>query len=144
MELAATAVPADGSYGQESVMPASAAPSRRVAGLVAVGGLLGSALRVGLFELIPADGFPWSTIAVNLFGAALIGVILPRLRGRRDAMAFWVVGVGGAATTFSALTVDVVTLLESGRAGAAVGYLVASLVGGFAVASGAVRAGRRR
>jgi CrcB protein len=59
-------------------------------------------------------------------------------------MAFWVVGAGGAATTFSALAVDTVDLIEAGQVMSAVGYVVLSIVGGFAIASGAVRAGARR
>ena len=125
-------------------MPSSVSPSRSVVGLVAVGGLLGSALRVAMLEALAAEGFPWGTIAVNLTGAALIGLILPRLRGRRDSMAIWVVGAGGAATTFSALTLDTVNLLEAGKMLSAIAYVILSVGGGFAIASGAVRLGSRR
>ncbi len=125
-------------------MPNSVKPTSLLVSLVVAGGVAGSAIRVAFFELIPSDGFPWPTVAINLLGAGLIGLLLPRLRGRHHHMALAVLGVGGTATTFSTLTLDTVTLLEVGRYTAVLGYLTLSLVGGFLLAALGLRMGRVR
>lgn len=124
-------------------MSSAVGPRTRLVRLVIIGGLIGSALRTVVLSAMPVDGFPWPTVVVNLTGVAVIGVALPRLRGRRDQMAFWVIGIGGAATTFSALTLDAIRLLEAGQFAALIGYVFASVVGGFLTASAAVHLGGR-
>lgn len=123
-------------------MPSSVVPTPRLIGLVMAGGLAGAAVRVAIAAVVPSDGFPWSTVAVNLAGAALIGWLLPRVRGRRHSMAFLVLGIGGTATTFSALTIDAMRLLEADRVAAVLGYLGLSVIGGFFLASAAIRVSR--
>ena len=125
-------------------MPSNILPNRRVLSLVVAGGLVGSAIRVGIGEVVRSNGFPWGTIVVNLTGVAVIGFLLPGMRGRVEHMAVWIVGGGGAATTFSAFTVDAMELVESNRLLAAAGYVAVSLLGGFLVAVAATHVGRRR
>jgi CrcB protein len=93
---------------------------------VFVGGCLGALARAGVAEALP---MPWATLAVNVAGAFLLGVVVtrsPRLLGT---------GFCGAFTTFSTMQVEALELpLEE-----AVAYVAASLVLGY----GAVLAGRR-
>lgn len=144
MELAATAAWLMAPTEPEAVVRVFPRIRPGVLLVVAVGGLIGSAVREAVATAIPADGFPWNTLTVNLAGAALIGLLLARVRHRRVAMGFLVVGVGGSATTFSALVLDTVLLAEARRPVAAVVYLLLSVVGGFMLAAGTVRLGRRR
>lgn len=111
--------------------------------LVFLGGGLGAMLRYGAALLVAARGtglgpeaaaFPWATLAVNLVGSFLIGVLAGLLAGRETARLVLVTGLLGGFTTFSAFSLDTLTLLGSGRAGFALGYVAASVVGGLALA----------
>ncbi|CAL9461836.1 Putative fluoride ion transporter CrcB [Streptomyces sp. enrichment culture] len=120
---------------------------------VAAGGALGACARYGLTLLWPVapGGFPWSVLAVNAAGCALIGVLMALLEepgGRASdgrgpggarprhplARPFLGTGVLGGFTTVSAYALDAVRLLEEGAAGTALLYLGATL----AAALGAV------
>jgi CrcB protein len=89
--------------------------------LVALGGALGSALRylvatAALAWLGPA--FPWGTLAVNLAGSFLIGLVqqlaTEGLLLGEDARLFLTAGVLGGLTTYSAFSYETVRLLETG------------------------------
>ena len=99
---------------------------------VAMGGALGSAARylvnVTAMRLL-GPGFPWATVAVNVAGSFLMGVLVVSL-AHRDAMRlapFLMTGVLGGFTTFSAFSLDAVLLLERGEWGQAAAYVVASV-----------------
>jgi CrcB protein len=119
--------------------------ARRLDVFVAVflGGCAGGAARFGIVRTWPtgSSGFPWSTLVVNLAGAALLGVLVV-LAGTawRSRYARPLLGTGfcGAFTTFSAVVVDADRLVGRGDPGTAVGYLGASFLGGLAVALGAI------
>lgn len=110
---------------------------------VAAGGLAGTAARLAVDALLPhaRDGFPWSTLLVNVLGSLLLGFLVARvwpvapewLRAGLGA------GVLGSFTTFSALAV---AMLELPPAAAAV-YLAASVVLGLGAALLGLRVGRR-
>jgi len=94
--------------------------------LVAAGGALGSALRylvatAALVWLGPA--FPWGTLAVNLVGSFLIGLVqtlaAQRLVLGEEARLFLTTGVMGGFTTYSAFSYETVGLMERGAWGAA-------------------------
>jgi len=117
--------------------------------LVALGGALGTLSRYGATRLRPAapGTFPWTTLFVNVAGAALIGALAGRGWVGPSNPAALAVSAGflGAFTTFSALSVETVLLVDAGRAGAAIAYLLGTVVGGLAVCAAAWRvAGRRR
>jgi fluoride exporter len=114
---------------------------RRLDVVVAVllGGFAGGAARYATVRAWPtgSSGFPWSTLTVNLAGAAVLGALVV-LAGTvwRSRYARPLVGTGfcGAFTTFSAVVVDVDRLLGRGEAGVALGYLAASFLGGLVAA----------
>lgn len=75
---------------------------------VGLGGFLGANARYLLGRAIIeryGAAFPWGTLAINLTGAFLIGVIAEWLLLRQDAPDSWrlflVIGVLGGYTTFS-------------------------------------------
>lgn len=114
------------------------APRPSAVGAVAVGGLLGSLGRyaVSLQLPHPADGFPWSTLTVNVSGSLVMGMLMAYLvlRARPESLLRPFVGVGllGGWTTFSAFAVDTLQLAQHGRADLAVLYVAASFVGAVA------------
>jgi fluoride exporter len=116
----------------------------------ALGGALGTLLRAEFNEVLPHEPWPWNTLAVNLLGSLLIGVILEvGEKMHTHLRAFHVVGFCGGLTTFSAFAVETVRLLQAGRVEMATAYVVVSVAGcivavyvGFRV-TGLWPAGRR-
>ncbi len=102
---------------------------------IAIGGALGAVARFSLGNLINyflGTHFPFSILIVNVLGSFLIGIcfelmvedsILPPIY--RSVV---IVGFLGAFTTFSAFSMQTVGLLETGRFGAAMIYVVGSVV----------------
>ena len=81
---------------------------------VALGGAIGATLRwlTGQLTLrAMGPGFPWGTVAVNLLGSFLMGVMVVVLaeKGGNRAAPFLMTGVLGGFTTFSAFSLDAVT-----------------------------------
>ncbi len=108
--------------------------------LVALGGALGS---VGRFAVgtwmarMAGTGFPWGTLAVNLVGSFLAGVLLVWLEGRGESAQWWrafvMIGVLGGFTTWSAFAAETLLLGRGPAPGWAGVYVLASLVGGLAL-----------
>lgn len=102
---------------------------------VGIGGFLGANARYVIGRALVeryGSAFPWGTLAVNLTGAFLIGVIAQLLLLRQDDSPEWrlllVVGVLGGYTTFSSYALEIVTLLRSDQMMRAMGYVLASNV----------------
>ena len=119
--------------------------------LVAIfaGGVAGALARAGLAEGLPhgAGEWPWATFAVNVLGAFLLGYFATRLQERLPLSAYRrpLLGTGlcGALTTFSTLQLEVLTMLDAGRDGLALGYVAGSLAAGYAAVHLASAASRR-
>lgn len=100
---------------------------------VALGGALGASGRylTGMAALrVFGPGFPMGTLIVNILGSFLMGalvVVLAR-RGGNDMAPFLMTGILGGFTTFSAFSLDAVTLYERGQVGAAAGYVAVSVI----------------
>jgi fluoride exporter len=101
---------------------------------VAIGGVVGAEARYGLGVLAPhsVHQFPWTTVAINVAGCLLIGVLMGVLGNLQNpprlARPLLGTGVLGGFTTFSTFSVDVDTLAHAGRWGLAAGYLVVTAV----------------
>jgi CrcB protein len=84
----------------------------------AAGGVIGSLARYGLTESVPiGDGFPWTVLAINVAGSALLA-LLPALAAVRRTPwlgVFLGTGVMGGFTTMSAASVETVALLDRGQ-----------------------------
>ena len=100
---------------------------------VALGGALGASARylvgVGAVRLL-GHGFPWATLVVNVLGSLAMGALVVLL-AQKDATRLaplLITGLLGGFTTFSAFSLDAVTLYERGQVGAAVGYVAVSVV----------------
>lgn len=102
---------------------------------VAMGGALGAVLRYGAVQAAARAfslGTPVGTVFVNLVGSFLMGVVavwfLERV-GDAKAAPFVMAGVLGGFTTFSAFSLDAITLWEQGRQTVAMAYVVGSVLG---------------
>ena len=103
---------------------------------VAAGGAIGSLARYGLAGTLNESSHPWGTVLVNLVGSFALGLLVG-LWGFEITASHRVgvsVGLLGGFTTFSAFSVDVLHLWESGRAGLALGSVAVSVLGGLAAA----------
>ena len=117
--------------------------------LVAAGGALGAAARYGTVVAVgrlAGFGFPWGTMAVNLAGSLVLGLLIGALAHglhlSQEARGLIVVGFLGAFTTFSTFSLDTVTLLERGHWWPAFGYVAGSVVAGIAFFFAGLRAWR--
>ncbi|NIJ19842.1 CrcB protein [Sphingomonas naasensis] len=104
--------------------------------LVMLGGAFGAGGRhlVGRATLaLLGPNFPWGTLAVNLIGGLLMGLLAGGLLRFGEQGEPWrlLLGVGvlGGFTTFSAFSLDVMLMLERGDWAIALGYVLASVVG---------------
>jgi len=109
-----------------------------------LGGVIGALARVGLAEAFPhaVDSWPWPTFLVNVAGALLLGFFYITLEDRRAEgirHPFLATGICGTLTTFSAMQLELLKMIEAGETGLAFAYLAASLVLGYA----ALRCGMR-
>lgn len=108
-------------------------------GLVFVGGVVGTAARYAVGDLVgPWGAFPAATFGVNILGAFALGMLLEALgrRGpdvgvRQRIRLLAGVGLLGGFTTYSTLAGEVNLLVRDGYASVATGYAVASVVLGF-------------
>jgi CrcB protein len=100
---------------------------------VALGGALGASARYLVNVAMPrllGHGFPYATMVVNIAGSALMGVlvvVLAQKSGTRFAP-FLMTGVLGGFTTFSAFSLDAISLWERGQGTAAFVYVAGSVL----------------
>ena len=102
--------------------------------LIALGGAVGALSRYGIGLLVQRNTqptFPWGTLAVNVMGCILVGV-LARLFWNAPAhsqlRALLIVGFCGGFTTFSAFSLETVSFLQSGEWPKAAAYVAASVI----------------
>ena len=107
--------------------------------IVAAGGALGAGMRhlvnLAALRLVGAS-FPWGTLAINIVGSFVMGVVVEMLARRAGAAPelrlFIATGVLGGFTTFSAFSLETALLWERGAQLAAGAYVIASVVGAIA------------
>lgn len=106
--------------------------------LVMLGGAFGSGARylfgkAALGWLGP--DYPWGTLGVNLIGGFAMGLLagtLARSGGSEQVRLLLGVGVLGGFTTFSAFSLDAITMIERGDFGPSLLYILASVTGSIA------------
>ena len=115
--------------------------------VVAVGGILGALTRAEIDALIPhATGeWPWSTFAINVLGAFVLGLLLQALLRveRRWVRPFAITGILGGFTTFSALSMQTRDMLANGSGGLALVYAVGSVIVGVGAVGLGIALGRQ-
>lgn len=91
--------------------------------LVVIGGGIGSLLRYWMFLGVHGcfgRTFPYGTLSVNVIGSLLMGllsvIIFERFHEHADFLrAFLLIGLLGGFTTFSAFSIETLTLFEEGE-----------------------------
>ncbi len=110
--------------------------------LVALGGAIGAACRfllgLGVMRLAGPLEFPLAILSVNMIGSFLMGlfVVAAAHKGLTHLSPFVMTGLLGGFTTFSAFSLEAVTLMERGQIGAAGGYVALSVglsIGGLMI-----------
>jgi CrcB protein len=138
----------DGADGVESASPPRGRTDRLELIAIAAGGAIGALARVGLSQALPtaAGSWPWTTFAINLAGAFMLGYFATRLQERLPLSTLRrpLLGTGlcGTFTTFSTVQVEMLQMIDHHRTGLAAGYIAASVAGGYAmvtIASALVR-----
>lgn len=100
---------------------------------VVLGGGIGAGLRyltnVGALRLF-GPGFPVATLVVNVLGSFLMGLLVELLaqKGGQRLAPFLMTGVLGGFTTFSAFSLDTMTLWQRGETVLALVYVGMSVV----------------
>lgn len=111
-----------------------AKPTWRHAGLVFLGGAIGTLLRyvVLLHVNSPTGAFPWAVFTINVSGSLLLGLLGGTLFARRPdltgARIFLATGVLGGWTTYSSVIAGMLTLAHEQEWGTDAMVLVLSLI----------------
>ncbi|WP_028596053.1 fluoride efflux transporter CrcB [Paenibacillus assamensis] len=115
---------------------------------VAAGGMIGALLRYGISLIDPFDsvmGFPYTTLFINIFGAALLGWFTARISCRQSLSPYWRAFIGpgcaGAFTTYSTFALETVQLIQMNRMLTAVIYQVLTIALGIGAAAAGYRCG---
>ncbi|MEL6297106.1 MAG: fluoride efflux transporter CrcB [Pseudomonadota bacterium] len=102
---------------------------------VAAGGAIGAGGRflVNVYALRTfGPGFPWGTFTVNVAGALAMGFLghwlVARAGVSTEVRLFVLTGILGGFTTFSAYTLDVVSLAERGETVSAALYAAGTVI----------------
>jgi len=102
---------------------------------VAAGSSLGALARWGVAEFTAGTtgAWPWATLAVNVVGSLLIGILAGLVARHREpfvglpAQLLLMTGFCGGFTTFSAFGLEALWLVQAGRAGMAIAYVACSV-----------------
>jgi CrcB protein len=102
---------------------------------IAIGGALGSVLRYWLSTGAHAwlgRGFPYGTLAVNVLGCFVMGLLfvllVERFAESPVLRAGLLIGVLGGFTTFSSFSIETFNLIEQGAMAKAAANMAASLI----------------
>lgn len=100
---------------------------------IGLAGSLGAVARYAISIIMVHDsGFPFSTLLVNLIGCyALAYLMSRRLRFSSKLKSAISTGFLGSFTTFSAFSVETITMIEANQIGIAILYITVSIVGGI-------------
>ncbi len=102
--------------------------------LVAIGGAIGASLRylsgVAMLRWTGPSEFPLAILTVNILGSFLMGVfvIVAANRGLTHLSPLVMTGLLGGFTTFSAFSLETVTLMQRGQIGLSGLYVVLSVL----------------
>ena len=84
-----------------------------------------------------SKGFPWATLLVNLLGCLIIGLLWGFLSRNASESTSWglflTVGLCGGFTTFSTLSKEALTMLQTGQIWGFASYIALSILAGIAL-----------
>lgn len=109
---------------------------------IVAGGGIGSVLRYVVTATMTqrfGPGFPWATLAINVSGSLVIGIVFELAQSRSIGMPpiarlFLMTGVLGGYTTFSTFSLDAILLAAERASYLALAYTAGSVVLGLGAA----------
>jgi CrcB protein len=110
--------------------------------LVALAGAGGVLLRYGISSGFHGDALPWATVAINVCGSFLLGLVVVAHWASPETRTALGVGFLGGFTTFSTFSVQAFLDVEAGAPVRAVIYLLTSVALGLAAAAAGYYLGR--
>jgi len=117
--------------------------------IVGAGGFLGSIARYATVRFMDAKMnslFPYGTLAVNIAGSLILGLIVgltfQNPGANPNQRLFFTTGFCGGFTTFSAFALDNINLIEQRSVGAALVYILASVGVSLLAVFAGIAAGR--
>ena len=117
--------------------------------MVGLGGCLGSILRFWVGNYVGSrmgTRFPYGTLAINVTGSFLLGLVFALLTARTTWSPNWryliPIGFIGGYTTFSSFEFETLRIIQDGQVGLGVLYVGLSVFVGFVAVWGGVVAGR--
>jgi len=119
-------------------------PAMSTAIWVALGGAAGSLARYILAGAINFRGHPWGTVAVNIVGSFVLGLLIGIWGFHADGPRHIGLAVGllGGFTTFSSFALDTIFLWENEDVVVAVVSVATSVIVGIAAAATGILLGR--
>jgi fluoride exporter len=114
---------------------------------VAAGGAIGALLRYAAVQCVQhfyATAFPFGTMLVNVIGSLVLGVMMARYVAHpsESAQLFFITGVLGGFTTFSAFSWEALQLLQRGQLAAAGMYIGGSVIFSLVAVAAGFQLGR--
>jgi len=117
--------------------------------MVGLGGCLGSILRFWVGNYVGSrmgTRFPYGTLAINVTGSFLLGLVFALLTARTTWSPNWryliPIGFIGGYTTFSSFEFETLRIIQDGQVGLGILYVGLSVFVGFVAVWGGVVAGR--
>ena len=108
--------------------------------IVGIGSFFGGALRYYISTLIrncSNQGFPWGTLAVNLLGCFVIGLLFAVFQRSGTTHSSWCLllttGLCGGFTTYSTFANESIQMLQGGNFIGFASYIAASIILGLAL-----------
>ncbi|MBO0588833.1 CrcB family protein [Sporosarcina sp. E16_8] len=116
---------------------------------IGLAGATGAIMRVLIGHAVPnVSGFPLSTLTINVIGTFLLCFIIAgafrTLSAHKDVQDIVTTGFLGSFTTFSALSVETVLLVENNQFILAGLYVLCSIIGGIFAGSLGFQLGRKK
>ncbi len=112
---------------------------------IALGGAAGSVARWWIGSLAPDAAFPWATLAINVAGSLLLGMLVRAAvvsAAPAELRLALTVGFCGGFTTFSTFSLETVRMAQSGAWGRAGAYVLASVLLSLAAVAAGMYLGR--